>query len=112
MLDDDSHEWRGATMSSLFKPTTEAEHQAPGHSASRTRGRLIPRKVRFDWSKTPLEWIPGQPFASHFINEINKQLASIELQLEELVRRSEVPKEQGEADLLRMLDTSRAIPTR
>ncbi|PQA39706.1 metal-dependent hydrolase [Amnimonas aquatica] len=58
-------------MSSLFKPTTEAEHQVPGHSASRTRGRLIPRKVKFDWAKTPLEWIPGRPFASHFINEIN-----------------------------------------
>lgn len=32
---------------------------------------LTPRKVAFDWSQTPLEWIPGQPFASHFINEIN-----------------------------------------
>lgn len=32
---------------------------------------LIPRKVAFDWSQTPLEWIPGQPFASHFVNEIN-----------------------------------------
>ncbi len=40
-------------------------------TVSHTQGRLVPRKVRFDWSKTPLEWIPGQPFASHFINEIN-----------------------------------------
>src|SRR5574343_1321636 len=39
-------------------------------TVSHTQGRLVPRKVRFDWSKTPLEWIPGQPFASHFINEI------------------------------------------
>ena len=39
--------------------------------ASNTQGRLVPRKVEFDWSQTPLEWIPGQPFASHFINEIN-----------------------------------------
>ncbi len=38
---------------------------------SRTPAPLIPRKVQFDWSQTPLEWIPGQPFASHFINEIN-----------------------------------------
>lgn len=29
------------------------------------------RKRGFDWSKTPLEWIPGQAFASHFINQIN-----------------------------------------
>ena len=40
-------------------------------AASTTQGSLIPRKVQFDWSQTPLEWIPGQPFASHFINEIN-----------------------------------------
>lgn len=40
-------------------------------SVSNTEGRLIPRKVQFDWAETPLEWIPGQPFASHFINEIN-----------------------------------------
>src|SRR5579885_3249856 len=39
--------------------------------ASHTPGRLIPRKVQFDWSETPLDWIPGQPFASAFINEIN-----------------------------------------
>ncbi len=39
--------------------------------ASHTVNSLIPRKVKFDWMNTPLEWIPGQPFASHFINEIN-----------------------------------------
>jgi pimeloyl-ACP methyl ester carboxylesterase len=39
--------------------------------ASHTVGSLVPRKVAFDWSQTPLEWIPGQPFASHFINQIN-----------------------------------------
>ncbi len=38
---------------------------------STTPHALTPRKVEFDWSQTPLEWIPGQPFASHFINEVN-----------------------------------------
>ena len=38
---------------------------------SKTPGSLVHRKVEFDWSQTPLEWIPGSPFASHFINEIN-----------------------------------------
>nr|WP_295686010.1 metal-dependent hydrolase [uncultured Nevskia sp.] len=32
---------------------------------------MIPRKVKFDWSNTSVDWIPGNPFASHFINEIN-----------------------------------------
>lgn len=40
-------------------------------SASNTEDHLIPRKVKFDWANTPLEWIPGHPFASHFINQIN-----------------------------------------
>lgn len=39
--------------------------------ASHTQQRLVPRKVRFNWVNTPLDWIPNQPFASYFINEIN-----------------------------------------
>lgn len=41
------------------------------HPASGSPHHLTPRRVEFDWSKTPLDWIPGAPFASHFINEIN-----------------------------------------
>jgi hypothetical protein len=26
------------------------------------------RKARFDWSNTPLHWIPGDPFATHLLN--------------------------------------------
>jgi uncharacterized protein len=42
--------------------------------ASHTEGRLQQRRVQFDWSQTPLHWLPNQPFASHFINEINMLL--------------------------------------
>ncbi|MFV8570886.1 metal-dependent hydrolase [Marinobacter sp. SBS5] len=38
---------------------------------SSSRHSLTPRRVEFNWADTPLEWIPGQPFASHFINQIN-----------------------------------------
>lgn len=59
----------------LGKPKRNADKPAAetssGKSASKTPGKLIPRKVQFDWSETPLDWIPGQPFASTFINEIN-----------------------------------------
>lgn len=40
-------------------------------SASHTQDQLIPRKVKFDWQNTPIDWLPNQPFASHFVNEIN-----------------------------------------
>ena len=35
---------------------------------------IHPRKVNFDWENTPVDWIPQQPFASYFINEINNIL--------------------------------------
>lgn len=40
-------------------------------SASNTQGQLVPRRVEFDWSGTPLDWIPNHAYASHFINQIN-----------------------------------------
>ncbi len=30
--------------------------------------------MKFDWEKTPVDWIPNQPYASYFINEINNIL--------------------------------------
>lgn len=36
--------------------------------------KILPRKVKFDWKATPVDWIPNQPFASYFINEINNIL--------------------------------------
>jgi hypothetical protein len=54
-----------------------------------------------------LDDIPQQKVIA-VIEEINKQLASIEIQLDEYIRKSEVPMEQGESDMIRMLDTSRA----
>lgn len=29
------------------------------------------RKVRFDWSDTPLHWVPNDPFATHLINVLH-----------------------------------------
>ncbi|WP_018656806.1 metal-dependent hydrolase [Actinomadura flavalba] len=32
---------------------------------------ITPRRVRFDWSETPLHWIPDEPVATHFINVLH-----------------------------------------
>ena len=29
------------------------------------------RKVRFEWSNTPLHWVPDDPFATHFWNALH-----------------------------------------
>ncbi len=44
------------------------------------------------------------------IGEINSELSSLQSQMGEIVRKAQIPKEVGEEDMIRMLDTSRAIP--
>jgi len=44
------------------------------------------------------------------VSEINREIEYLQLQLEEIVIRSQIPKEEGEPDLIRMKDTTRAIP--
>lgn len=38
---------------------------------SSIRYSIRPRKVKFEWTDTPIDWVPNQPFVSYFINEIN-----------------------------------------
>lgn len=44
------------------------------------------------------------------VSEINVQLASLQRQMDKIVEKSKIPKEEGESDLLKMRDTTRAIP--
>jgi uncharacterized protein len=50
--------------------TTAARRKA-ARPASNTDVPLKQRNVKFDWSETPIDWIPNEPYASYFINEIN-----------------------------------------
>jgi hypothetical protein len=44
------------------------------------------------------------------VGDINKELISLERQMDKIVEKAKIPKEEGEADFLKMLDTTRAIP--
>ncbi len=44
------------------------------------------------------------------IAEINKELVSLQRQMDKIVEKSKIPVEEGESDLLKMMDTTRAIP--
>ena len=44
------------------------------------------------------------------VAEINLELVSLQRQMDKIVEKSKIPIEEGESDLLRMMDTSRAIP--
>jgi hypothetical protein len=43
------------------------------------------------------------------VSEINLELVS-QRQMDKIVEKSKIPIEEGESDLLKMMDTSRAIP--
>ncbi|WP_291097975.1 MULTISPECIES: hypothetical protein [unclassified Flavobacterium] len=44
------------------------------------------------------------------VSEINEELVSLQNQMDKIVQKSKIPMEAGESDLLKMLDTTRAIP--
>ncbi len=45
------------------------------------------------------------------IKDVNIEIASLCEQLDEIVRKENIPLEEGESDMIKMLDTTRAIPT-
>lgn len=36
-----------------------------------THHRILPRHVRFDFSATPIQWVPGDPGSTHVMNTLN-----------------------------------------
>jgi hypothetical protein len=44
------------------------------------------------------------------ISEINLELVSLQRQMDKIVEKSKIPVEEGESDILMMMDTARAIP--
>jgi hypothetical protein len=57
-----------------------------------------------------LQQIPDDKIVK-LVQEINIEVASLQYQLDEITRKSNIKIEDGESDMLRMLDTSRAIPS-
>ena len=57
-----------------------------------------------------LDKIPAEKVIA-IIPNVNKGLQSLEAQFQEILRKEKIPVEQGEADMIKMLDTTRAIPS-
>ena len=58
-----------------------------------------------------LDEIPAEKVIA-LVADINVELQGLQTQLDEIDRKTSIPKEQGEADMIRMLDTTRAIPNK
>lgn len=75
----------------------------------RSRISILITKVKMMDLFIHLHKIPDDK-VTFLIGEINKELVSLERQMDKIVEKSKIPKEEGESDFLRMLDTARAIP--
>ena len=47
---------------------------------------------------------------TQLVAEINLELVSLQRQMDKIVDKSNIPVEEGESELMKMMDTSRAIP--
>lgn len=58
-----------------------------------------------------LDVIPDQK-VHQVIDEVNSELLSVQKQMDEIDRKNRIPREEGESEMIKMLDTSRAVPTK
>lgn len=75
----------------------------------KARIAILITKVRMLDLYIHLKEIPDQKIVA-LIPEINTELASLQNQMNKIVIKSKIPLEEGESELLKMLDTTRAIP--
>ncbi|OXA89457.1 hypothetical protein [Flavobacterium hercynium] len=75
----------------------------------RSRISILITKVKMMDLYIHLNTVPDDKVV-FLIGEINKEMVSLERQMDKIVEKSKIPKEEYEADFLRMLDTTRAIP--
>jgi hypothetical protein len=77
----------------------------------KARIAILITKIRMLDLYIHLAAIPDQKVIS-LIPEINTELASLQNQMDKIVIKSKIPLEEGESELLKMLDTTRAIPNK
>lgn len=75
----------------------------------KSRIAILITKVRMLDLYIHLKDIPDQKVIA-LIPEINTALISLQNQMDKMVQKSKIPLEEGESDLIKMLDTTRAIP--
>ena len=75
----------------------------------KSRIAILITKVRMLDLYIHLTDIPDQKVIA-LIPEINAQLVALQNQMDKIVQKSKIPLEEGESELMKMLDTARAIP--
>ena len=97
----------------LSKKVTELNNNIPSEFNKpqiKSRITVLTTKIKAMDLFIHLNQIPA-PKVLQFINDINTEITSLQMQMEEITRRNQIPREEGEPDLIRMKDTARAIPS-
>jgi len=58
-----------------------------------------------------LDQIPATKIVQ-LVQEVNTEISALQFQFDEITRKSQIKMEEGESDMLKMLDTTRAISTK
>lgn len=96
----------------LSKKVTDLNVNIPGEFNKpqiKARIAVITTKIKSMDLFIHLNQIPDAKVVK-LIGEINTEIDFLQLQMEEIVKRKQIPMEEGESDLMRMKDTTRAIP--
>ena len=100
---------KAKTLSKLADSINKTIPQKLQQPAIKSRLVVLLTQIRSLDLYMNLQNIPTKK-AIYAISEINLALGSFQMQLDEIVRKSQIPIENGESDLIRILDTARAIP--
>ena len=100
---------KAKTLSTRVLQLQETVPQAYNRPEVRSRVTALITKINALNLYMNLTDIPEKKVLQN-IKEVNDELASLSRQLEETKIKDAIPLEQGEADMLKLLDTSRAIP--
>ena len=98
--------------STLSKKVDELSKNIPykyNLPAIKSRISVLTTKIKTLDLYMQLNQIPDQKVIA-ILNETNIEITSLQMQMQEIIRKSLIPIEEYESDIIRMKDTSRAIP--
>ena len=98
---------------SLSKKVTDLSLAIPPQIATtavKSRISVLTTQIKMLELYMNLQQIPYEK-VKLLVPEINLGIASLNAQFEEIIRKQQIPLEKGESDMIRMLDTARAIPS-
>jgi TolA-binding protein len=97
----------------LSKKVTDLNNNIPFKYNSpqiRSRISVLTTKIKSLDLFIHLNQIPDKKIIE-ILTDINIEITSLQMQMQEIISKSLIPMEEGEQDIIRMKDTSRAIPT-